>query len=85
MFELTDSKVESTSRALDIRVLIRAAYNNAKEIEELLSIYGSDLAYTAAVNAIYSVAERQELNALAIHFSNLVTELETNHGDILVE
>lgn len=84
LFDISLSKCLSVSHATDILSNIRAAYAAAKLVNDLMAMYqangSSDAAFHAAVNAIFTTAERQELAAVAAHFAALVSELEANHA-----
>lgn len=78
-YDLT--KLQAVQRAANLLQTVRAVYANGKELQAMLALYqvGSDPAFNAAVNALFSSAERTELNAMLVDVNTLVTTWETLH------
>jgi hypothetical protein len=81
-FDQYQSKSEAARRAFNVLPLIRGIYAEAKQVQAALALYqsGSDVVFNAAVNAIFSAAERSELLILLTQLNALVTDWEANHS-----
>lgn len=80
-FENTLTKVRAVGRAGNVLGLLRTVYAHSAELVDMLATYqaGTDPALNAAMNAVYSAAERQELAALIGQLSTLQADWEANH------
>lgn len=80
-FDQSQAKRNSVRDANNLLDLIRNTYQSAKAMQTLLARYqaGTDSTFNAAVNALYTPAERQELGAMLNQAAALVTDWETSH------
>jgi hypothetical protein len=80
-FDTSASKRQSVQRANNLLANIQATYNAMKIVQGLMTLYqsGSDPVFNAAVNALFTVAERTEIAAMLTGINPLVTDWETNH------
>jgi hypothetical protein len=80
-FDTSQAKRESVKQANNLLDLIRSVYANGKQIQTLLALYqaGSDPAFNAAINALYTAGERTELNAMLTQVNTLVNDWAANH------
>lgn len=78
-------KLSSGSKAAALQPQVIAAYNRCKEIQTALALYtaGTDTDFNAAVNSIFTAGERSQLNQMLTQASNLVSNWETNHSNLL--
>lgn len=81
-FETTQTKVRAVGRAGNVLGLLRTVYAHADELTDMLATYqaGTDSALTAAINAVYSPAERAELATLIGQLATLKADWEANHA-----
>jgi hypothetical protein len=82
-FDSTNTARRNSMRdAFDLIDRVRALYLHAKEMQERLQRYqaNTDATFTAAVNAVYTAAERQELSQMLQQVNTLVTDWEANHA-----
>ena len=84
-FETTTTKIEAVTRAGNVLGRLRMIYTMAKEIQAALALYqaGTDPAFNAAVDALFSSAERAELSAMLGNITTLITAWETSHAQAL--
>ena len=84
-FETAETKIQAVSRAGNVLGRLRTLYVYGKEIEAALALYqaGSDPAFNAAINALFSSAERAELGVMLGDITTLTTAWETNHAAAL--
>lgn len=84
-FETTTIKIRAVNRAGNVLGRLRTLYSNAKEIQAALELYqaGTDPAFNAAVDALFSSAERADLGVMLGNINTLVTAWETNHAAAL--
>ena len=80
-FENTLTKVRAVGRAGNVLGLLRTIHTHGAELVDMLATYqaGTDPALNAAINAVYSPAERQELATLIGQLATLKTDWEANH------
>lgn len=80
-WENTSARLTSARDATNLPQLYRALYNEAKLIQAALARYqaGTDTVFVAAVNALLTSAERQELSTMAQQINTLVADWEANH------
>jgi methyl coenzyme M reductase alpha subunit len=79
------TKINSVYRAANLLDRVRGAYAAAKAVSTELTAYqaGTDVAYNAAVNALFSAAQRAELSAVAAQLATLVADWELNHASLV--
>ena len=80
-FETTQTKVRAVGRAGNVLGLLRTVYAHSAELVDMLATYqaGTDPALNAAMNAVYSAGERQELATMIGQLATLKTDWEANH------
>lgn len=80
-FDTTALTLSSITQATSLLGGVRGLYSQAKQIQALLALYGAgtDPKFVAAINTIFSAAERTELNAMLTDVNALVTAWEANH------
>jgi hypothetical protein len=80
-FDAYQAKSDATRKAFNLLHLIRGIYENGKQVQAALALYqaATDPAFNAAVNAIFSATERQELGQMLSQITALVTDWEANH------
>lgn len=81
-FETTTTKISAVARAGNVLGRLRTLYVYGKEVQSALALYqaGTDPAFNAAVDALFTSGERSELGTMLGHINTLVTEWETNHA-----
>jgi hypothetical protein len=84
-FDTYAAKSTSARQALSLLALMRNIYEGGKQVQAALALYqaGTDAAFTASVNALFSSAERTELGVMAAQINSLVADWETNHPGAL--
>lgn len=77
----TQTKRDSIYRAAGLLDRVRAVYGAAKGVQSEMALYqaGTDPTFNAAINALFSPAERQELGQMLSQINNLVQDWEANH------
>jgi len=85
-FDTFITKSNSARQALGMLVLVRSIYESGKQVQAALTAYqaGTDAAFVASVNALFTAGERTELAAIGTAISTLVTDLETNHMGAII-
>ena len=80
-FDNYQTKSIASRNAFNVLPLIRGIYENGVQVQALLALYqsGTDAAFNAAVNAIFTSAERNELNVMLNQINALVQDWQTNH------
>jgi hypothetical protein len=80
-FDTSQAKRESVRNANNLLDFIQHIYQSSKATQQLLTLYtaGTDPTFNAAVNALYSTAERAELGAMLTDITTLLTSWEANH------
>jgi hypothetical protein len=75
------AKQESVKQANNLLDHIRHLYASGKSIQAQLALYqaGTDTAFNAAVNALFTAGERTELSAMLSQVNTLVSSWETSH------
>lgn len=81
-FDQANQRREAVKGANNLLDLIRNLYESGRQIQALLALYqaGSDPTFNAAINALYTTAERAELAAMLAQVNTLVTDWQTNHA-----
>ena len=81
----TRLKIASVHEASRIIQIIASVYIQAKRAQELLQLYtsGTDAPFVAAVNAMMTPAERQEIGAMLSDVNTLVTAWEAQHPGVI--
>jgi len=80
-FDNTGAKILAVGQASNLLGTLQSVYQQAKQLQILLLKYNAntDPVFTAAVNAVYTSAERTELGAMLTTVNALLTDWETNH------
>ncbi len=83
-YETTQAKVRAVARAGNVLGTLRTIYVHMAELTTMLATYqaATDPALNAALNAVYSPAERQELATAINQLAAIKTDWETNHVDL---
>lgn len=81
-FETAQTKIRAVGRAGNVLGLLRTIYAHMDELQAMLATYqaGTDPALNAALNAVYSAAERQELATMIGQLATLKADWEANHA-----
>lgn len=81
MFETIVVTLESVKASWQLIFDLRSIYQACKLMQVKLALYqaGTDPAFNATINAIFSVQERQELGNILSDINTMVTDWETNH------
>lgn len=84
-FDGYENKANAARRAFNLLAQIRNIYESGKQVQAALTLYqaGSDVAFNAAINAIFTTAERQELGQMLSQINALITDWEANHAGAL--
>lgn len=80
-FDTFTAKSAGARQALEMLVLIRSIYASGKQVQAALALYqaGTDPAFVASVNALFTTAERNELGVMAQQINALVLDWEASH------
>lgn len=80
-FSSSDQRINSVNLATSLLGDVRSLYTQAKSVQTKLALYnaGSDATFNAAINALFTSADRTELATMLGHINTLVTAWETNH------
>ncbi len=75
----------SIRRALELVDALKGTYNQVKAVQSSLLLYqaGTDQTFNDAIDASFTLAERQELNQMLSQLDALASDWETNHSVIL--
>lgn len=86
-FDAMTARMRAVRRATNLLAVARGAFEELKTLRTSLALYqaGTDPAFNAAVNALYTPTERAELAALIATSNTLLTNWEANHLDALQE
>ena len=81
MFETYEAKSASTRAANVLLNDVRELYRRGKDVQAKLALYqaGTDPAFNSAIQALFVVAERQDLNNMLNEINTLVTHWEADH------
>lgn len=81
-FDTYQAKSDAARKAFNLLAIIRNIYESGKQVQGALALYqaGTDAAFNAAVNAIFTTAERTELGQMLAQINALVTDWENNHA-----
>jgi len=81
MFETTYETLMSVQSAHQLLGDLRSIYHDCKLLQEKLALYqaGTDIVFNAAINAIFTVDERIDLNNMLANIDTLVAHWETDH------
>jgi hypothetical protein len=84
-FETAEIKIKAVGKAGNLLGQIRTLYTFGKNVQAALALYqaGTDPAFNAAVDALFSGAERAELGVMLGNINTLVTTWEANHAAAL--
>lgn len=80
-FDATQAKITAVNKAGNVLGLLRTVYADAALLSQALTTYqaGTDPTLNAAMNAVYTAAERVELAAMIAQMQTLKADWETNH------
>ena len=80
-FENAQTKIRAVGRAGSVLGLLRTIYAHMDELQTMLATYqaGTDPALNAALNAVYSAAERTEIGAMIAELNTLKAAWEVSH------
>lgn len=81
-FDGAAAKLQSARDATNLLQLLRATYTTAKQVQSALALYqaGTDPVFVAAINALFTSAERSELGAMGAQLATLVSDWEASHA-----
>lgn len=84
-FDGSTVKRQSVHKANNVLANIQAVYEAMKIVQALMTLYqaGTDATFNAAVNALFSSAERTEIAQMLSGVNTLVTDWEANHANAL--
>jgi hypothetical protein len=84
-FDTHQEKANAARKAFNVLALVRSVYESGKQVQLALALYqaGTDPVFNAAVNALFTSAERTELGQMLAQINALVTDWETNHRGAL--
>ena len=84
-FDTSATRRESVKSANNLLPHIQHIYQSCKSAQTLLALYqaGTDATFNAAVNALFTSAERTELGQMLADINTLVTAWEANHGSAI--
>lgn len=80
-FETAQAKVRAVGRAGNVLGLLRTIYAHTSELSDMLATYqaGTDPALNAALNAVYTAAERTEIGTMIAELNTLKAAWEAAH------
>jgi len=80
-FDTSDLTLQSVERAVSLLNTLRGTYTQGKAAQALLTLYaaGTDPKFNAAINTLFSQAERNELAAMLTDINTLCAAWEANH------
>ena len=81
-FSTARDRIAAVERASNVLGQLRTAYTFGATLRDALALYqaGTDPAFNAAFNALFTQADRTELGAMINQLSTLMTDWETNHA-----
>ena len=84
-FETSETKIRAVARAGNVLGKLRTVYLYGKEVQAALALYqaGTDPVFNAAVDAVFTSAERAELGVMLGEINTLVSAWEANHAAAL--
>jgi hypothetical protein len=84
-FDTAKDRIRAVERAGNALGSIRTIYVMAKDLQGALALYqaGTDPAFNAAFNVLFTTADRQELAAMINQLATLATDWETNHAAVV--
>jgi hypothetical protein len=84
-FDTAQTKINAVGRAGNVLGRLRTIYSYCKEIEAALALYaaGTDAAFNAAINALFTAPERAVLNDMLADIATLTADWEANHTDVI--
>jgi hypothetical protein len=79
------TKIQSVRTASRLIQVIFSVYTQAKDAQSLLTLYtsGTDSSFNAAVNAMLTTGERNEIGAMLTDLNNLITVWERDHPNVI--
>lgn len=80
-FETAQTKIRAVGRAGNVLGLLRTIYAHMNELQTMLETYqaGTDPPLNAALNAVYTAAERTEIATMIGELNVLKTQWEVTH------
>lgn len=80
-FDTVDATIQSVSAAESVLNGVRSLYRQAKSTQTYLTLYaaGTDPKFNAAINTLFTQAERSELAAMLTDINTLCAAWEANH------
>lgn len=84
-FDNSQPTIQSMNQATGVLNAVRGAYAQLKTVQAFMALYTANTnpPFNAAVNTLFTPAERSELGNIAGDMGALITELETNHRSAL--
>jgi hypothetical protein len=81
-FDAATQKQTAVLSAIGLLPALQSMYASGKQAQALLALYqsGTDPAFNAAVNALYTASERTELGVMLGHVNTLITTWTNNHA-----
>ncbi len=80
-FDTSATKRQAVRDANNLLEMVLHVYTSSKEVARMLQLLqsGSDPAFNAALAALFTTAEKAELNAMAVQINALILDWETAH------
>jgi len=81
-FDTLNQKLAVSRRAANLLAVMQGVYQEMKSLQASLVLYqaGTDPAFNAAVNALYTASERTKIGQMIAGINTLVADWETNHA-----
>ena len=83
--ENVQGRLDSIHKATGIVAEVRTIFRLSKTAQASLLLYqaGTDAVFNEAVDAVFTSAERQELNQMLTQLNALVNDWSANHAELL--
>ncbi len=84
-FATAQARITAVERAASVLGTLRTIYFHSQQLQAMLQLYqaGTDPTLNAAFNALFTVADRQELATMIGQLQALAVDWETNHASVL--
>ncbi|MCC6458059.1 MAG: hypothetical protein IT328_24100 [Caldilineaceae bacterium] len=84
-YTVVQQKMTSYGNAAALLPKLQAIYQQCQEVDDAITLYmsGTNADFNAAINAIFTPAERAELAAMLENVQLLVTTWQAQHGTLL--